>query len=1109
MRILQVGFGPLTGLAVSLADATEARLTVFDPSRRRLERARLGYAARGDIGFVDAVADLPAAEFDIVIAAHVLYRYKREASFWSGLRRAMAQDAIFAAIEPMPSFFRDLVLGLDARLNAGTDTPAFDGLSVTEADWLETMGAIALADPEVVTLGTTSGSALLLTAHVEAERRHRSGTGDVMIIGVDDARGSETTSAFATLLASSGLHVSIASDNDPSREAVGEAPELVVFFSAAPDDHVAPVKGLLEQCLRLKRVADGIGTRKTVLWVVTAGAMGSADGSRAGDIAAGLWAFSRTLANEMPTLDVRRVDLSADLRPDLLAERLCDLVLSKTTETEILLGPSVTRVVRFEAIAAQDRGQARRAEAARLARGEGSGIDRIHWEAAARQAPGPNDVEVAVEAIGLNFRDVMFGLGLLPEDILEHGFAGPTLGLECAGRVERVGAAVKSPKPGDRVIAFAKNAFATHVTTPAAVVAPIPNGIASDMAATIPVAFLTAYHALMLCARLKPTEWVLIHGGAGGVGLAAVQIARWRGARIIATAGSPEKRALLASLGAEHVFDSRSGAFVEDVRRVTGAGVAVVLNSLSGEAMERSIGVLRPFGRFVELGKRDYVANTHVGLRPFRRNLSYFGVDLDQLLIDEPTTSKLLMRSVLSLFAKGALTPLPYRAFEADETVEAFRLMQQSGHIGKLVVRPPAPGTIVARQRRSFQVAADKIHLVTGGFGGFGLEAARWLADRGAKNLLLVGRSGAASPEAREALATFAANGVRVRVEALDIADKAAVQRLFARFGKDLPLLGGVIHAAMVLDDATLPNITAKRFEQVLRPKVAGADHLDQCTRTLPLDYFVLFSSATTLIGNPGQAAYVAANGYLEGLARRRRASGLPALAICWGAIEDVGVLARSETMRDALANRVGIKGMLAQDALRLMGEALSAPPSADDAVVAIAPMNWSAARQHLAVLRGPSYAKLTGGGEAKASDGNKIDLVALVAQTAPEEARKVVSGLIVEEIARVLRLPREDIARTTALAEIGLDSLMAVELALGLEERFTLKAPLSATASSFSVNELADHIIGLATGALTGDEAVTRSMVERHLGSSADPDAIDAAAALIKQAQEPKPALH
>ena len=262
---------------------------------------------------------------------------------------------------------------------------------------------------------------------------------------------------------------------------------------------------------------------------------------------------------------------------------------------------------------------------------------------------------------------------------------------------------------------------------------------------------------------------------------------------------------------------------------------------------------------------------------------------------------------------------------------------------------------------------------------------------------------------------------------------------------------------------------------------------LDQLTSDMRLDYFLLYSSATSLIGNPGQAAYVAANGYLEGLARRRRRAGLPALAIAWGAIEDVGVLARSDATREALANRVGIKGMMAQDALRLMGEALGASSTAvEDAVITIAPINWSSARQHLAILKAPAYRKLSSQDEAVTGDKDRIDIVALLTKTSPDEARNVIGGLIVDEIARVLRLPREDVARTTPLAEIGLDSLMAVELALGLEERFRLNAPLSTTASSFTVNELADHVIGLATGSVSEDEAITRTMVERHLGVDA-----------------------
>ncbi len=1079
MRILQVGYGPLTSLVVPLGDAMQARVVVLDPDRRRLERARMSFVDRGDLGFVDKIEDLPADGFDIVVAAGALHRHRRRLGFWAGLRRAMAPGALFAAIEPAPSFFRDLVLGLDACLAADE---TFDGFSVTDADWLETMQAVGLSGAQVSPISTKAGSALLLSAQLEPERRHWSGSGNAIIVGDGDARSSQTMSAFATLLASAGVHVTMVLDGAIEAEHLAEAPAFVVIFANEPDRHVSAVKGLTEQCMRLKGVADALGSLTTRMWIVTAGA--TASRAECGDVAAGLWVFSRTVANEKPTLDIRRVDVADTMRADALAERLRDLVLCDTDETEIVLRPDVTQVVRFETGSSHDH-RGGKAEAARLKRGEGSGIDRIHWDAIARQVPGPSDVEVAVEAIGLNFRDVMFGLGLLPEEILEHGFAGPTLGLECSGRVERVGAAVKGFKPGDRVIAFAKNAFSTHVTTPAALVAAIPGDLSFETAATIPVAFLTAYHALMLCARLKPGETVLIHGGAGGVGLAAIQIAHWRGARVIATAGSPEKRALLSSLGAEHVFDSRSGAFAEDVRRVTGEGVAVVLNSLSGEAMERSIGILKPFGRFVELGKRDYVANTHVGLRPFRRNLSYFGVDLDQLLIDEPATSKLLMRSVLRLFASGELVPLPYRAFDANETTEAFRLMQQSGHVGKLVVRPPALADVAVRQRRTFPVASDRLHLITGGFGGFGLETARWLAAKGARNIMLVGRSGAASPAAREALASLAAQGVRVRAEALDISDKAATQRLFARFGKDLPVLGGIIHAAMVLDDAMLATLTPEKMERVLRPKVAGAENLDRLTRGMRLDYFVLYSSATTLIGNPGQAAYVAANGHLEGLARRRRRAGLPALAVAWGAIEDVGVLARSDATREALAARVGIKGMIAQDALRLMGEALGTPNA--DAVVTIAPINWSAARQHLSVLKAPAYRKLASQDEATTADKDKVDIAALVAANTPDEARKVISGLIIDEIARVLRLPREDVARTTPLSEIGLDSLMAVELALGLEERFTLNAPLSTTASSFTVNELADHVIGLATGTLSEDEAITRTMVERHLGSSAE----------------------
>src|SRR5262249_1971271 len=259
-----------------------------------------------------------------------------------------------------------------------------------------------------------------------------------------------------------------------------------------------------------------------------------------------------------------------------------------------------------------------------------------------------------------------------------------------------------------RVVALARSAFATHVTVPSWAALSMPGNMSIEAAATVPVAFVTAYYALVTLARVEREEWVLIHGGAGGVGLAALQIARWRGARVIGTAGSQEKRDLLRILGAEHVLDSRSTAFVDDVRAITPEGVDVVLNSLSGEAMELGIGLVKPFGRFLELGKRDYLANTHVGLRPFRRNVSYFGIDLDQLLKQRPDLGSDILKQCAALLEQRVLSPLPFCRFPASEVVDAFRLMQQSRHVGKIVVAPPQFENMPHRSGASFVVDPDK-----------------------------------------------------------------------------------------------------------------------------------------------------------------------------------------------------------------------------------------------------------------------------------------------------------------------------------------------------------------------------------------------------------------
>jgi len=1099
LRILQIGHGPLSSHAAALAGAHGACLTIFDPNQRRLEHARLAFARDGRIAFADSLENVPKSAFDLIIAADGLHRIASSKVLFAQLIETMGSEALIAAIEPAPSLFRDLVFGLRDGWLHGEKSAESSILSLSA--WSAFCASAGLQKLVAQTVATETGPAFLVAGQTPQITRRRSPPAKAFIISDRDPQTSETAAALSDILEANGTDCFIVAGDQ--FDGISAAPgAAIVFLAGASQGSKSSAQSLAARCQALKRCAESLGRHKARFWIVSPGAVRSAANS-ASPIESGFWAFTRTFANEFQTHDVRRIDVAPDLPPHIKAGRLAEVILSGTTETEIVLNGHSTRVVRLHAHDPhQTPAHWPAAPAARLEKGDGAGLDRIRWAPIDRRTPGPGEVEIAVAATGLNFRDVMWGLSVLPDEMLEEGFAGPTLGLECAGHIVAVGQDVENFDIGDAVLAFAGGAFATHVTVASKMASKVPEGMSLEAAATIPVAFLTAYYALITCARLQRDEWVLIHGGAGGVGLAALQIARWRGARVIATAGSPEKRSLCAALGAEHVFDSRSGDFVDAVRQTTPCGVAVVLNSLAGEAMERSIGLLEPFGRFVELGKRDYLANTHVGLRPFRNNLAYFGIDLDQLVLTQMDKGHALFREVIELFSEGIFSPLPYRSFPASEFIDAMRLMQQSGHIGKIVITPPEIGEIRVAPDDPFKAASDKTHLVTGGLSGFGMETARWLVERGARHLVLIGRSGAASPAARELLAELAAGGVNVLAEAVDVADRAAIGSLIRKIGRKMPPLAGVIHAAMVLDDALIANLDAERLEAVLRPKVLGAEHLDRLTQDLPLDYFVMFSSATTAIGNPGQASYVAANGFLEGLARRRKAAGKPALAIAWGGIEDVGVLARNRSVKDALASRAGVKGMTARYALNLMGEALSrGAATADEAVLVLAEMNWATAREHLPLLQSPTFAELMRKDAAVDADKReKIDVRGLMATRPQEEVRKAVIAVIAEEIAHILRLPQQSLSHAKPLSEAGLDSLMSVELAVRLESRLTLEAALSKSAGSFNVAELADHILALSANATTEEAAIAQGLRDRHLGKDIDPTAFAPLSTLVEE---------
>jgi phthiocerol/phenolphthiocerol synthesis type-I polyketide synthase C len=794
---------------------------------------------------------------------------------------------------------------------------------------------------------------------------------------------------------------------------------------------------------------------------------------------AAAWGFGRSILNEATSMSIRLVDIEyprtgAASNPSIAA--LAQEILNPDDEQEVIITEAGERFVPRLTVGPRYLAPVIRPSLStthRLGFQFPGQLRNLRWESFPRTMPKADEIEIEVAATGLNFRDVMYALGLLSDEAVENGFAGPTLGLECSGVVIAVGAGVEGFGLGDRVVAFGPSSFSNHVTTKAMAVSRIPPGISFEAAATLPSTFFTAYYAIHYLARLREGERILIHGAAGGVGIAAIQLAKWLGAEIFATAGSDDKRDFLRLLGVDHIFDSRSLAFADEILAVTqGEGVDVVLNSLAGEAINRNLRILKPFGRFLELGKRDFYENTKIGLRPFRNNIAYFGIDADQLMQEQPVLTQSLFREVMKLFEDGMLRPLPFHVFEADDVVDAFRYMQQAKQIGKIVITyqdginavhtpKPAPASLTLRP--------DATYLVTGGLGGFGLRTAQWLVEKGARNLVLLSRRGATGTEAETAVTDLAARGIRVWARACDVSDESAMDEVFAEMAAELPPLRGVIHAAAVIEDGLVRNITADQLSRVLTPKIAGAHHLHRLTKSMDMDFLVLYSSATTLFGNPGQASYVAANSYLEALAAARRADGLPALCVRWGAIEDVGFLARNEQIKTALQGRMGGRAIQSDLALALLEELLIT----DRSDLGVMGLDWKAMSRFLPSARAPKFRELAAlAGDAESLAEGADDIQRLLAELSPAELATTIRDLLKHEIGEILRIAPEKIDDGRSVYDMGLDSLMGVELALAIDSRFGIRLPIMTLNENPTITKLADRIIAQLRAGDTAKEA-------------------------------------
>jgi NADPH:quinone reductase-like Zn-dependent oxidoreductase/acyl carrier protein len=794
------------------------------------------------------------------------------------------------------------------------------------------------------------------------------------------------------------------------------------------------------------------------LWIVTRGAQATANGEDAAVEQAAVIGLARTIAMEHAELRCCRVDLDRGAPEGELAALVAELVADDTEEEVALRGASrrVSRIVPGEVRASvSEREEPAAGRAFRLTIDRPGSLDRLALRPFAANPPGPGEVQIAVEAAGLNFLDVLLAMGVMPHE----GPGGPPLGGECAGRVVALGEGVLGLTVGQPVVALGGPAFGTHVVTPALLVLPRPARLSAIEGAAMPTAYMSAWYSLAKVARLSRGERVLIHSATGGVGLAAVQWAQHVGAEVFATVGSPEKRVYLESLGVKYVSDSRSDRFVRDVLAWTGGeGVDVVLNSLSGELIEKSFGLLRDHGRFIELGKRDYYANNRIGLQPFLRNLSFSLVDLRAMIMKKPAQVRELFAELATLLESGVFTPPPVEAFPISDAPSAFRKMAQAQHVGKIVLTVKDEGARVrVAQATEVAVRGDASYLVTGGLGGLGLSVSEWLAKKGAGHLVLVGRSGVTTDAQRAAIAAIEAHGAKVSVVQGDVGKREDVERAVGAASASGKALRGVIHAAGVLDDGILLQQTAARLRTVFAPKALGAMHLHDLTRGAPLDFFVTYGSASGLLGAPGQGNYAAANALLDALAHHRRAHGLPATSIDWGPFAEVG-MAAAQANRGERMGAHGMRSLTPAEGLAAL-ERLIASDATQMGVMPINVRQWVEVFPAAAASRRLSRLVESQRAAAARPTGDR-KLLDRIAAASGAGRVAIVEAFLRAQASEVLRIPEAKLDVESPLTNLGMDSLMGLELRNRIEAGLGISVPATLLWTYPTVRALAAQLL-------------------------------------------------
>jgi polyketide synthase 5 len=911
-----------------------------------------------------------------------------------------------------------LQLGIGASESANRDRVLNERLLTI--DWRErTLPDVDHVAPGTCLLISTSGTADVMASRLtDALKAGGAGCAAMTWPQVSDHR------AIAEVL---GSHLSA---DEVSAVVIVTGPK-----NGEPDEESA-LRGA-DYVRHLVRIARGIAEvdeDPPRLYVVTRGAQAVLPGDVTNLEQAGLRGLVRAIGTEFPHLRATQIDMDEDTDAEQLARQL--LSRSEEDETAWRNGQWHTARLSPTPLHPEERRTAvvdHPHEGVRWQIRTPGDLETMELVAFERVPPGTGEIQVAVTASSLNFADVLCAFGRYPGIDRD----APQLGMDFAGVVTAVGADVITHRVGDHVGGFSKNGcWSTFVTCDARLTAKLPPGLTDEQAAAVSTAHAIAWYGLHDQARITAGDRVLIHSATGGVGQAAIGIARAAGAELFATAGSEQRRELLRNMGIKHVYDSRTTEFAEQIRRDTdGYGVDIVLNSLTGASQRAGLEVLSIGGRFVEIGRRDVYSNSRLPLFPFHRNLTFHYVDLTLMSESHPKRIGDLLGTVYRLVADGEL-PLPESTdYQFGDAATAVRVMSAAEHTGKLVLDVPQAGhtnvVVPPEQARAFR--HDGSYIVTGGLGGLGLFLAEEMAAAGCGRIVLSSRS-QPSPKALATIERIRAMGTDVEIQCGDIAEVGTAARLVTvATATGLPLRG-VLHAAAVFENAMLTNITDELIDRNWLPKVHGAWNLHQATATLPLDWFCLFSSAVGLVGSPGQGAYAAANSWLDAFARWRQTQGLSATAIAWALWAEVGRAAelRAETGEDAALGQGGEGTAIAHwrdtaftaDEGAYAFRALLCHDRAYSGYAKITGTPWFSAYAQ----RSP-FAELFRSKRQRSTDTSELlyELSALPPAEWPARLRRVVSDAVSLILRRTIDPDRP-------LSEYGLDSMGNLELRTRIE---------------------------------------------------------------------------